>query len=370
MLVRQIRSDDGTGTLSYLLIDEKDRVGCIVDPNIEDVVRIESMLGEQNVRLTHIVDTHTHADHITGAGILREKTGAQTFMHINTKNKWKVVDQGDAFGIGGTLRANVAIPIDRFVEDGDIVSVGSETFSVLFTPGHTDNHITLFTAGNLLTGDLLLIGQAGRSDLPGGSPEQQYDSLFNKILLFSDETKIHPGHDYQNREFAFLGEERKSNPFLQQRTKAQFVEFVKDFFPPFAETVTSGGKMTLQCGVQRVMQPGENIKGIAPERLHELLMTGVRPFLLDVREPMELIMGGAIEGVHNISINTLKDHLRELPAEKNTQIVCVCQSGGRSLEAAHLLQQHGYMNVLNLRGGTSGWIGAGLPVTRPEKTVA
>ncbi len=369
MLIKQIRSNDGTGTLSYLLIDEKDRACCIVDPNTEDVTRIEQLVLEHNARITHIVDTHTHADHVSAAGVLRETTGAQTIMHANTKNKWKVVDQGDKFGIGDTLRANAAIAVDRFVEDGDGVTIGSQTFNVLFTPGHTDNHISLLVADNLFTGDLLLIGQAGRSDLPGGNPEEQYDSLFNKILPLADRTRIYPGHDYQDMEFASLGEERKSNPFLRQRTRQQFVEFVKDFFPPFAENVASGGKMTLQCGVQRVTQPGEIIRNITAQELHAMMGSRQTPYLLDVREPIELAMGGAIEGVHNVSIKALKQQLSALPEKKDAPIVCVCQSGGRSSEAVHVLQQEGYTNVLNLTGGTSAWIKAGFPVIQSRQTV-
>ncbi|MBM2840697.1 MAG: Rhodanese domain protein [Bacteroidetes bacterium] len=370
MLIEQIRSDDGTGTLSYLLVDEKERVGCVIDPNIEDLAKIERLIGEQDFRLTHIIDTHTHADHVSAAGELREKTGAQTIMHTNTKSKWKVVDQGDKFGIGDTLRANARIPIDRFVEDSDVVAVGSLAIDVIFTPGHTDNHIALLAGDCVFTGDLLLIGQAGRSDLPGGNPEDQYDSLFKRILPLRDRTKIYPGHDYQDMAFAYLGDERISNPFLQPRSKEQFVEFVKDFFPPFAENVAAGGKMTLQCGVQRVVQPGDKIKNISPNELNEMMGSGKNPLVLDVREPIELVTAGAIEGVHNISVRVLKQQLDALPKRKDAEIVCVCQSGGRSLEAAHFLQQQGYTNVMNLTGGTSGWIKSGFQVVRPKQHVA
>lgn len=370
MLVNQIRSNDGTGTLSYVVADETHNVACIIDPNIEDIPRIELLTSELGVRLTHIIDTHTHADHISAAGELRQKTSAQTIMHTNTNNKWKIIDQGDKFGIGDTLRANAKIPIDRYVDDGDVVTVGSLTLKVLFTPGHTDNHISVFVGGNVFTGDLLLIGQAGRSDLPGGDPEAQYDSLFNKILSLPPRTRVYPGHDYQDLDFAYLDDERKTNPFLQPRTKQQFVEFVKDFFPPFAENVAAGGKMTLQCGVQRVAQHGEMIKSMTALELHARRSNGDKVFLLDVREPHELLMAGAIEGVLNVPIRSLKDHLDDLPGNKQAVIVCVCQSGSRSLEAAHYLQQQGYENVVNLVGGTTGWIRTGYPVVRSGQAVA
>lgn len=365
MIVHQIRSTDGTGTLSYLVIDETTPSAILIDPNQEDVERIADLVRSTHARLTHIFDTHTHADHISGAEKLQNLFGAPIVMHENTKNKWKIVDQGDAFGIGDTLRANAQIPIDIYVNDGDVVTSGTMSILVLFTPGHTDNHIALFVGNNLFTGDLLLIGQAGRSDLPGGNPEEQYDSLMHKILPLPDDTKMYPGHDYEGNTYALLGDEKKTNPFLQRRTKAEYVQFVQDFFPPLAEASAAGGKMTLQCGVQRVPQPTDSFQSVSPDELHALLQKNSKVFLLDVREPIELMTTGAIEGVHNISVRILKTRLHELPQDKSTTIVSICASGNRSLEAAHLLQQHGYAHVLNLRGGTFGWIERGYPVVRP-----
>ncbi len=368
MNVKQIRSTDGTGTLSYLLIDETSLSAALIDPNLEDIVPISTMIQLAKIQLTHIFDTHTHADHVSGAGELQKEFGAKIVMHENTKHKWKVIDQGDKFGIGDTLRANAKIPIDIYVNDGDEISVGSMTVRVLFTPGHTDNHITLHVADCIFTGDLLLIGQAGRSDLPGGNAADQYESLMNKIIPLPDATNIYPGHDYENNEFALLGDEKKSNPFLERRTKAEYIRFVQDFFPPLAEQ-SGGGKMILQCGAQRVAQPGDAFRNIAPEELKEMLTSKSKLVLLDVREPVELMTTGAIEGVENISVRLLKNRIGELPADKSSPVVTICASGGRSTEAAHILQQAGYKNVMNLAGGTMGWIKKGFPVVRQKAKV-
>ena len=369
MLIRQIRSLDGTGTLSYLIASEEDHLGIIVDPNVEDLEKTEELMKDLDLRITHIIDTHTHADHISGAGELRRITGALTVMHANTANKWKFIDKGDKFGIGDTLRVNARIPVDRFVEDGDVLAVGSLRLNVLFTPGHTDNHISITLDRNVFTGDLLLIGQAGRSDLPGGSPEEQFDSLFGKILSLPDNTRIYPGHDYRGAAFSTLGEERRTNPFLCPRTRDEFVEFVRDFFPPLSESIT-GEKVTLQCGVQRVVQPGEKIKSITAPELYAMKTAGRELFLLDVREPIELVTSGAIEGVFNLPVGSLKTRRDALPGNKDAMIVCVCQSGSRSLEAVHYLRQQGYENVMNLAGGTRSWLGSGYPVVRPAPSGA
>jgi glyoxylase-like metal-dependent hydrolase (beta-lactamase superfamily II)/rhodanese-related sulfurtransferase len=369
MILQQIRSTDGTGTLSYLLGDEQVGVGCLIDPNIEDLEKIEKLVGGLNMQLTCVIDTHTHADHVSAAGELRMRAGARTVMHSNTKDKWKIVNQGDAFGIGDTLRANAAIPVDQFVEHGDVVLVGNLKLKMIFTPGHTDNHVSVLVNGNIFTGDLLLIGQAGRSDLPGGDPEAQFDSLVRYILTLDDEVRMHPGHDYENNLYSTVGVERRTNPFLQHRTKEEFVAFVKEFFPPLAENTAAGGKVTLQCGVQRVTEPSEVIRNITPLELREMLQRDPGVFLLDVREPFELASTGAIKGVRNIPVGMLRQRLPQLPADRNATIVCVCQSGGRSREAAHFLEKQGFTNVMNLSGGTGGWVRQGYPVVRSAQEV-
>ena len=154
-------------------------------------------------------------------------------MHENTKNKWKVIDEGDKFGIGDILRANANFTIDKYVEDGEELELDSLRFKFLFTPGHTDNHLSVLIEEKIFTGDLLLVGQAGRSDLPGGNAADQYESLYLKVLSLPGNTKIYPGHDYEENEFAYLADEKKSNPFLQQESMQDYMEFVKDFFPQF-----------------------------------------------------------------------------------------------------------------------------------------
>lgn len=366
MTVQQIRSTDGTGTLSYFVSDGTSSF--LIDPNMEDVQKIAGIVRQSRTDLTHIFDTHTHADHVSGAAELQRLFGARIVMHENTKNKWKIIDQGDKFGIGDTLRANAKIPIDIYVNDGDEIASGSMNVRILFTPGHTDNHITMVAGENVFTGDLLLIGQAGRSDLPGGNPGEQHDSLMNKILPLPDTMKMYPGHDYEDHVYALLGDEKKTNPFLQRRSKAEYLQFVQDFFPPIAEASAAGGKMTLQCGVQRVAQPGDRFKNISPAELNEMLKAG-SPFLLDVREPIELTMAGAIEGVENISIRQLENRIGELPQDRSQPVVTICASGARSTEAAFILQKQGYTTVMNLAGGTNAWIQAGFPVVRPTLKV-
>jgi glyoxylase-like metal-dependent hydrolase (beta-lactamase superfamily II)/rhodanese-related sulfurtransferase len=354
MIFKQIRSKDGTGTLSYILADDKTKNGVVIDPNIEDLQTILYTVEESDIKLKYVIDTHTHADHISAAGELKNIFGTELIMHENTKNKWKVIDEGDKFGIGDILRANAKFAIDRYVEEGDKLNLDSLEFKFLYTPGHTDNHLTVLIDNLLFTGDLLLIGQAGRSDLPGGSTSEQFESLYSKVLKLPDNTKIYPGHDYEDNEFAYLGDEKENNPFLQQSDKQSYLEFVKDFFPPISE-ITEGGKATLQCGTKRIIADDEPFKNISAKELARMLSKEKNIFLLDVREPFELMAFGQIPGVVNIPIGQVVARINELPG-KDQKIVVVCQSGNRSYEVSHYLSKQGYKNVYNLETGTSGWL--------------
>jgi sulfur dioxygenase len=353
MIIKQIRSTDGTATLSYIIADETQKVAVIIDPNLEDIEIYSNLIKNSGFKFTHLIDTHTHADHISAIRQLKELTGAEAIMHSESKDKYKLVDQGDAFGIGDTLRENVKVTIDRLVNDGDVITVGSIDITVMYSPGHTNDHICLLAGNNLFTGDLLLIGQAGRSDLPGGSADDQYDTLFNKILKLPDETIIHPAHDYSGYEYSTLAEEKKTNPFLKPRSKEEYKEFVGEFFPPIADS--GDGKMILQCGVQRVSESNGYIN-ISPEELKRMQQTEKDLTIIDVREPIELQRFGKIDNIINIPMRNLIYGGADLGAYEDKKIIIVCQTGSRSAEAAHFLVTKGFEHVYNLLGGTKAYL--------------
>ncbi len=363
MMFKQIRSVDGTGTLSYLIADENTKEAALIDPNLEDIQKLLYMEDELGIKIKYIIDTHTHADHISAAGELKKLTGSEVIMHEKTKDKWKIVDEGDKFGIGDILRANAKITADNYVNHNDTFSIGSLKLKFLHTPGHTDNHISVLCEDKLFTGDLLLIGQAGRSDLPGGNPSDQFESLFNKVFSLPDETKIYPGHDYQNNEYSLLKYEKNNNPFLEIRNKDEYILFVKEFFPPVAD-LENGGKAILQCGTKRVSTSNEKFMNISPYKLKEMIEKNHNLYLLDVREPYELMAFGAIPGVNNLPTSQIYNRIDEIPEDKNISLVIICQSGNRSSEVSHFLSSRGYRSIYNLNGGTSGWVMHGLEVER------
>lgn len=353
MYFKQIRSKDESGTLSYLIADETTKNGIIIDPNVEDLQTITYLIDEENIKLNYVIDTHTHADHVSAASDLNTLYGSKLVMHSKTIEKVNITTEADSFGIGDIVRANAKNVVDKFVEDNDELIVDSIKIKFLYTPGHTDNHVALLIDDMLFTGDLLLAGQAGRSDLPGGNTEDQYDSIYNKVLRLPDNIKIYPGHDYEETEYVLLGDEKKDNPFLNQPNKKAYVEFVKDFFPPFADS-TKEGKVTVQCGTKRVATSKEPFKDINPAVLAKMIKEENDLFLLDVREPFELMAFGKVPGVVNIPIGQITSRINEIPKDK--KVVVICQSGSRSYEVTHYLSKNGYDKLYNLESGTSSWV--------------
>ncbi|MBS1904432.1 MAG: MBL fold metallo-hydrolase [Bacteroidetes bacterium] len=365
MTIKQIRSTDGTGTLSYFIIDDATKRAVLLDPNFKDVDMLAELVDVLGIRLMAIIDTHTHADHISGAQNLKEITGAPVLMHELSKEKYKFVDLGDKFGIGDILRANVNVHIDRYLNDGDILHIGDLSIKVIHTPGHTNDHIALLVDGHLFTGDVLLIGQAGRSDLPSGNTDEQYKTIFSTILNLPESTVIHPGHDYEGHESALLADEKRTNPFLQARTEAEYREFVHEFFPPMADA--EGGHVVLQCGAKRIESDHEGYVNIRADELQRMMATDKNLVVLDVREAFELKTFGAIDGVVNIPVGDIIYRKANLDEYKGKSVAVICQTGGRSMEAAHVLTSRGFKNVYNVVGGTLAWMMAGLPVTRPKR---
>ncbi|MBC7504019.1 MBL fold metallo-hydrolase [Candidatus Gracilibacteria bacterium] len=194
--------DEKSWTYTYILADIETREALIIDPVRDKIDRDLKLIAELGITLTHILDTHIHADHITGSGLLREKTGAKIAM-----------------GEG----AHIAKP-DMMLADGEIFSVGDIKVRAISTPGHTDGCTSYFIGDMLFTGDTLLIRKTGRTDFQGGSAEQLYDSIQNKIYVLPNSTKIYSGHDYTGQTMSTIGEEKSYNTRIKNTTT--LVEFI------------------------------------------------------------------------------------------------------------------------------------------------
>ncbi len=195
--------DETSSTYTYLLGDPVTGDAVLIDPVQEQVDRDLQVLAQSGLQLRYVLETHAHADHITGAAALRERTEAR---------------------IAVGAECNVACA-DQQLSDGDIIVFGNEIIHVMATPGHTPGSVTFQWRDRVFTGDTLLIAACGRTDFQHGDANAQYDSL-QRLMTLRDDVLVYPGHDYKGRTVSSIGEERRTNPYIVDKTRAQFVELM------------------------------------------------------------------------------------------------------------------------------------------------
>lgn len=189
---------------SYIIADDTTKEAAVVDPsfNADAIIRI---LRDQNLNVRYVINTHDHSDHTASNEDFRSKFGAKVVAHkLAHVNK------------------------DISVVEGDVIRMGEIVIKVIHTPGHTQDSICLLVDDKLLTGDTLFVGECGRTDLPGGSAEDMYHSLFGKLMRLDGNIKVYPGHDYGSKPHSTIGIERRSNYTLQKRTLDEFIAFMKE----------------------------------------------------------------------------------------------------------------------------------------------
>lgn len=189
---------------AYIIGDEKAKVASVIDPAWE-VDKLLDACAEFDLKVIYVINTHSHHDHVEGDEAVAKRTGAKIVMHEKSP-----------------LRKDIA------VKDGDTINVGSVRVKVLYTPGHCPDHICLLADSKLMTGDLLFVGECGRSDLAGGNSGDLYDSLTTKILPLDDAIGVYPGHDYGNKPSSTIGYERNNNYTLKPRTRQEFIKFMAE----------------------------------------------------------------------------------------------------------------------------------------------
>ena len=208
MIFRQM-FDAGSGTYSYLLASRRGGEALIIDPVLEKVGRYIELLNELDLRLVKAIDTHLHADHVSGLGALRERT--------------------QCISNGEESKAEV---VSMHINDGDKIEVDRLILDVIHTPGHTDDSYSFAMADRVFTGDTLLIRGTGRTDFQNGDPRAQYDSIFNRLLKLPDRTLVYPAHDYKGEMVSTIGEEKAFNPRLQVQSVGQYVDLMNNLKLP------------------------------------------------------------------------------------------------------------------------------------------
>ena len=205
MIFRQV-FDNKSSTYTYLIASAKGREAVIIDPVIENVESYIELLNELDLKLVKVIDTHIHADHVTGASKLKQVTNCSTLMGEHTP----------------------ADAVEIKVKDDEIIKIDQIEIKAMYTPGHTSDSYSFLMNNYLFSGDTLLINGTGRTDFQNGSSKDAYNSIFNRLLKLPEDTILYPGHDYNGKESSTIGNEKKFNPRLQVKNVDEYVELMSN----------------------------------------------------------------------------------------------------------------------------------------------
>ena len=352
MIFRQL-FDSQSSTSTYLLADSLTREAVLIDPVFEHARRDAALIGELGVKLLFTLETHVHADHVTGASLLKRRLDSKIALSKDS-------------GAKGA---------DRTLADGDIVAFGMRTLEARATPGHTSGCMSfvLDDRSKAFTGDALLIRGCGRTDFQQGSAPLLFRSVRERLFSLPDDCQLYPGHDYRGITVSSVGEEKKYNPRLALTIgEADFVGYMTNLGLAHPKLMDVAVPANLRCG----RPEKEDMTNTADTDWAPLAMTfaGIwelqpdcvaenpgRAQVLDVREPDEFTGSlGHIKGAKLIPLGTLLNNMEQLSKEK--PVVVVCRSGARSAQATVMLKNAGFAKVANLAGGMLRWRAQHLPV--------
>jgi len=359
MLVFRQLFDPQSSTYTYLLGDRASGAALLIDPVFEQVRRDAALLGELGLDLVATLETHIHADHVTGAWLLKQRTGSKIMLSA----------------------ASGADCADRTLAQDDVIAFGGRRLMVRGTPGHTNTCLTyvLDDRSMAFTGDCLLIRGAGRTDFQEGDTAAMYRSIHEQIFTLPDDCLLYPAHDYRGLTVTSVAEERRFNPRIGgEISLGDFTGYMKNLGLAHPKLMDIAVPANLRCGRPDSAEAGERAAAdpiwaplrysfagvweIEPHGLEEL--TGAHQGavqILDVREPGEFTGPlGHIGGAVLIPLGELAGRAAELSRER--PVVAVCRAGGRSAQATVILQQAGFKEVANLTGGMLRWRAEGHPV--------
>ncbi len=355
MLFKQL-FDKTSCTFTYLIADLDSRKAVFIDPVDTNVDEYLAFLKSHNLELTYAFETHVHADHISGSGLLRQATGAQTCIGVHC----------------GAETADFQLHGEEVFTLGDHANI-----KTLSTPGHTPGSMSFLWNDRVFTGDALFIGGCGRTDFQNGDPGDLYDSITQKIFTLPDETLIYPGHDYKGDCVSCVYQEKTKNPRLAGKSRDEFIDIMNNLNLPMPKLIDIAVPANLYCGIEEeeAQQWADNsdlstsnnqqenvnsakfqVKEIDVKSAKNLL-TDNPPIILDVRENNEFNLGH-IENAINIPRGELLTNVESILTDKNkdTQVLLYCASGNRSALAAVIMEDLGYSNVISLSGGYVKWM--------------
>ncbi len=349
MLVFRQLFDPTSSTYTYLLGDSVSKEAVLIDPVFEQVRRDAALIGELGLNLLWTLETHVHADHVTGAWLLKQRLGSGIAL-------------AEASGAAGA---------DRLLKDGDRVAFGRRSLEVRATPGHTNGCVTYVLDDETMafTGDCVLIRGSGRTDFQQGDARALYRSVRSRIFSLPETCLLYPAHDYRGLTATSVAEEKRFNPRLGGEIgEGDYAGYMKNLDLPHPKKIDEAVPANLRCG-----QPGNEaatthdpdwaplrftFSGVWEVEPHWLEENLAAVHVLDVREPTEFSGPlGHIRGATLVPLGELAARAAELSKDK--PIVAVCRAGSRSAHATAILQKAGFTEVANLPGGMLRWRGEG-----------
>ncbi len=345
MIFRQL-FDSTSSTYTYLLASRHGGEALIIDPVLERVDRYIQLLRELDLRLVKAIDTHLHADHITGLEALAERTRCITVMGEQTK----------------------ADVVSIRVTDGDRVGIEGLSLEALYTPGHTDDSYSYIMPDRVFTGDTLLIRGTGRTDFQNGDPRAQYDSLFGHLLKLPEETLVYPAHDYKGDTVSTIGEEKAFNPRLQVQSVDEYVELMSNLNLPNPKMMDVAVPANMRIGLAQQIVAGKGWAIGAEEAKGLLRQPDVA--LVDLREDQERRKHGIIPGSLHVPYQDVEESLKadgllqQLAKAAGKRLVFYCAFGERSAMAVQAAQAAGIATSRHIHGGMQAWRQAQGPLTR------
>ncbi|WP_395646103.1 rhodanese-like domain-containing protein [Terricaulis sp.] len=331
------------GCQSYLVGCPDSCAAAVIDPEVRQIAKYQALAAQHGVRIRYVIDTHTHADHFSAAKQLGELLGVPMVAH----------------------RLSPAPYPNLRVDEGDVVKVGGIRLNVLYTPGHTRDAMCLVADDRVFTGDTLLIGATGRTDLPTGDPEQLYDSLFNKVLKLNPELRVYPAHDYKGRTCSTIAQELEANPRLQKRDKAEFVKMMRELSLSMPEHLNEALRVNMSGAVsvaQILSEAAAEVPFMTMAEVKSRVEGGANDLVvLDVREKDAFETSHIPHAMH-LPRGQLELRVNEAFPDPTVRIVTYCDYGKISTLAAATLRRMGFTRAVALDGGMKAWKEQGFPV--------
>jgi glyoxylase-like metal-dependent hydrolase (beta-lactamase superfamily II)/rhodanese-related sulfurtransferase len=340
MIFEQIASG---GCQSYLVGCDETCAAALIDPEISQIDRYLALATKHGMRIRYLVDTHTHADHFSATQELARRLEVPVIMH----------------------RQSPAPFVDMRVDDGEMILVGDLRLRVLHTPGHTRDSMCLVLSDRVLTGDTLLIGGTGRTDLPTGDATALHDSLFNRLLKLDPKLLVYPAHDYKKQGHSTLQRELAENPRLQKRERTAFVEMMGSLNLSMPTHLTEALRTNMSGGktiAQLLSEAAAKVSFMSMEELKRRIAADENGLLvLDVRE-RDAYVESHIPGAKLLPRGQLELRVNQELPDPTRRVLVYCDFGKVSTLAAATLREMGYTRAVALDGGMVAWSEAGYPM--------